>query len=217
MKTIPKIIHQIWIGDQSKAPYSYMNTWKMKGWEYKLWTEKEIDALNLENRKLYDYYISRQIWHGASDVARVEILERFGGIYIDADTERLENIDEAPFMNSSFFSVEANRARGVKIGQQRIANGIIGSVAGHPIIKNYREAMSKAKILTPAWSTIGGTLFTDCIYTFMQSNVEEKESIMILDPHTFYPFDSSGQPSRTKGKSYARHVWGSTHDLYGKL
>lgn len=218
MKTIPKIIHQIWIGDKSKAPINYMNTWKMKGWEYKLWTEKEIDALNLKNKKLYDYYISRQIWHGASDVARVEILERFGGIYIDADTERTAKIDEAPFMKSSFFSVEANRARGVKPGQKRIANGIIGSVVEHPIIKAYREAMAKADKLVPAWSTIGGTLFTDCIYTFMQDMQKDWEkNIMILEPHTFYPFDSSGQPSRTKGKSYARHVWGSTHDLYGKL
>ena len=41
---IPKVIHQIWIGDQSKRPTEAMETIKKDNpdCEYKLWTEKEL-------------------------------------------------------------------------------------------------------------------------------------------------------------------------------
>lgn len=199
-----KTIHQIWIGDQSLRPQRFMDTWKMKGWEYRLWTEEEIQNFGLKNKKLFDFYYKRGNYHGASDVVRVEVLERFGGFYIDADTERLEEIDSAPFMEADFMAVEANMLN-------RVANGIIGAVAHHPILREYRLAMGKAVDVLPPWSTIGGTLFTKMI--------EEHKTFktMILEPHTFYPHDSRGKVSRTSGKSYARHVWGTTHKLYGKI
>jgi len=54
---IPKIIHQIWLGsplpDRCKV---LQKTWKKyhPDWEYRLWTEKEIDEFGLKNRRLYD-------------------------------------------------------------------------------------------------------------------------------------------------------------------
>lgn len=180
-----------------------MKTWKgVKGWKYMLWDEGAIDGLGLKNRKLYDFYISKRCYHGASDVARLEILNAHGGIYIDADTERLEDIGE--LMDCDFFAVEANRPG-------RVANGIIASIPGHPIISAYIKAMGEAKEVMPPWSTIGGTLFTRMI----SENRTARTSI--LPPHTFYPFDSKGITSRTSGKTYARHVWGTTHNLYGKI
>lgn len=218
---IPKIIHQIWIGDPNKMPTEFMETWKMGGWTYMLWNEKAIDIFGLELRDLYDFFYKQKNYHGASDVVRVEVLKRFGGIYIDADTERIEQINDAPFIEASFFAVEANRSRGVKAGQTRIANGIIGSVANHPIIEIYAREMAKAKIpeeVLPPWSTIGGSMLTSVIYDFMGGPRQmAKSGVMILEPHTFYPFDSAGNPSRTKGKTYARHIWGTTHNIYGKI
>lgn len=201
---IPKIIHQIWIGDPALMPTRLMNGWKMEGWEYRLWDEAAIDALGLQNRALYDYFYRKGCFYGASDVVRLEVLREFGGIYIDADTERLESLDDAPFLAADFFAVEAN-----KIG--RVANGIIGAEPNHPIIVAYIEAMGKAKKVEPVWSTIGGTLFTEMIDQHLTPATQ------ILEPHTFYPFDSKGAKSRTSGKSYAQHYWGSTHKSYGKL
>lgn len=43
--TIPKIIHQLWIGTKP-APTKFMNTWKDKhiglGFEYIFWNEEEL-------------------------------------------------------------------------------------------------------------------------------------------------------------------------------
>ena len=49
---IPKIIHQIWLGP-NKRPDIWMNSWKINyikkhpDWTYKLWTEKEINMLQV--------------------------------------------------------------------------------------------------------------------------------------------------------------------------
>jgi mannosyltransferase OCH1-like enzyme len=192
-----------------------MDTWKMPGWEYRLWTEKEIDELKLKNILAYKFLMNLKSYAGASDIVRIEILRKFGGIYIDADTERLENIDNAPFMKAEFFAVQANKNKGVPLSQTRIANGIMGCEPDHPLIKRYIDAIGKTKVFIPAWRTIGGTLLTQCIYDHFVASGDK--GIMLLDPHTFYPFDSQGVPSRTQGKSYARHIWGSTHRLYGKI
>lgn len=216
-KTIPKHIHQIWIGDASKMPVAYMETWKMKGWKYTLWTEKEIAELKLENQELFDFYYSNQNWHGASDVVRIEVLNRIGGIYIDADTERILSIDDADFMDSQFFAVEANKPNGVPQGMERIANGVMGSITGHQILKTYIEMMKNAVIPTgvlPPWSTIGGSMLTRIVYAHKK---QKEDGVKILMPHTFYPFDSSGNKSRTSGITYARHIWGTTHKKYGKI
>ncbi|QKF94412.1 putative mannosyltransferase OCH1 [Fadolivirus algeromassiliense] len=56
---IPKIIHQIWIGP-NKPPIMWINTWKVDyinkypDWQYKLWTEKEINELKLINKSIYE-------------------------------------------------------------------------------------------------------------------------------------------------------------------
>lgn len=202
---IPRIIHTIWIGDK-KMP-NEVKTWDLPGWEHKIWTEKDINSLDIKNRKIYDYFYNKKVYHGCSDVARIEILEKYGGIYIDADTERtcsLEEWEEADFLQKEFFTVNSN-----KVG--RIANGIIGCTPGHTIIKQYIKEMGEAKEIEPAWSTIGGTLFTKIVYfkSFILGN-----SCAILPPHTFYPFDSKGKPSITSGKSYAKHYWKSTHRTY---
>lgn len=206
MKKINKIIHQIWIGDQSLMPKRIMDGWRIPGFEYFLWTEKEIDSLQLENRKLYDYFYSKGCYYGASDVVRLEVLRKYGGIYIDADTERLEDISDAPFMEADFFAVEANKPG-------RIANGIMGSVPGHAILEAYIKEMGQAKRVEPVWDTIGGTMFTRIFERHRSGDTQR------LPSHSFYPFDSRGVKSKTLGqsKTYAQHFWGSTHKSYGKI
>lgn len=214
--SIPKILHQIWVGDQSKRPQSLMDTWRMQGWQYRLWTEKEIDELELQNRALYDYFYKKKIWHGCSDVVRIELLNKFGGVYIDADTERLAPIDELlkfdwvatrgtpnVIEHRDFFAVWSNR-------DDRVANGVMAAIKGHPIITHYIEEMGRAERVEPAWSTIGGTLFTQMILKYQTPRSQ------LLKPITFYPFDSKGEPARGRGTTYARHFWKADTLLSGQ-
>jgi hypothetical protein len=81
---IPRIIHQLWIGPRPlpKFTASWQRYADLYRWEYRLWREKEIDELNLKWRECYD---ATDSLHIRSDIARIEILSRFGGFYFDCD------------------------------------------------------------------------------------------------------------------------------------
>lgn len=88
---IPKIIHQVWVAapmpDHVRA---WIDGWRtMHGdWEHRLWTERNLPAL------------VNQVWFDATDIpaqkadiARYEIVHRYGGLYVDADYECLGRVD----------------------------------------------------------------------------------------------------------------------------
>ena len=202
--TIPKIIHQIWLGDESKKPTELMETWKIPGWEYKLWTEKEIEEFGLKNKKVYDFYYNEGIYFGCSDVARIEILERFGGVYIDADVVKLEDISD--LLGCHLFAVKENIPERPSL--RHIVNTIIGSPRNHQILVNYIARVGKLSKFTPVWSTVGGTLFTEVIDDYIVET--GGRDVLILKPHTFFPLKKDGTPEEIDGKVYAKHLWGST-------
>ena len=89
---IPKIIHQIWIGDSEipKQCLQYIDSWKKhhSDWEYRLWTDENM--IKLQNQELYD---STTNIRQKADIARYELLYRFGGVYVDIDMECFKNIE----------------------------------------------------------------------------------------------------------------------------
>ena len=194
---VPKQIHQIWIGDK-KPPNQWLDTWKKSSLSRKLWREKDIDSLHLINRDKYDYFISIKDFAGAADVARVEILLKYGGVYLDADSICLEPFDNEYFMENSFFAVQEY--------DRRVANGVIGCEPNHDIIKLYQERITEATVIEPPCYTIGGTMLTSCIEEF------GRMKISILPSYTFYP--KWKHRGSIQGKIFARQMWGSTKSLY---
>jgi len=115
---ITRKIHQIWVGNKP-PPYKIMESWKRYcdkfKWEYFFWDQNSIEDLNLVNRHIYDFYkydshaqeIAR--YQGMSDIARLEIINKFGGYYFDCDfyswgndIEKIVNLDH----NMAIFSTE---------------------------------------------------------------------------------------------------------------
>ena len=133
---IPRIIHQIWIGRKLPASYrSWTSSWTQlnAGWEYRLWDAREILALGLRNEEAF-----RSSWSvGAkSDIARYEILERFGGVYADTDFECLRPIEEIARRCSFFVALIFGEA-------PVISNGVIGSRVGHPLLQEAVRRLAK--------------------------------------------------------------------------
>ena len=130
-REIPKIIHQIWIGP-NKMPRVWMKTFyedyiKMfPDWKYQLWTEKEINNLNMINKDIYNQ--EPTMW-GKADIARYEILYKYGGVYVDADSVWINNknleecINEAKYTGLFF-------GRSQHVANQ-VANGVIGASPSH--------------------------------------------------------------------------------------
>lgn len=130
--SISKIIHYCWFGD-NPIPEEYSNC--ISGWK-KMCPDYEIKKWDLCN---YDYTKSEytkhafenEKWAFLSDYARIDIINQYGGIYLDVDVELLRSYDE--FLNDfSFFGVEKDFDR-----QLYINTGLgFGSEKNNPIFQD---------------------------------------------------------------------------------
>lgn len=142
---IPKIIHQIWLGSPFPQKYvKYQQSWQKyhPTWQYRLWTEQEIKKLGLVNQALYD---KAKNWGEKSDIARYEILYRFGGLYVDTDFECLHSFDQ--FHHTCCFFVGLLWPRTPE--HFNIANGLMGSCPGHPLLKECIYTMRPSNDISP--------------------------------------------------------------------
>jgi mannosyltransferase OCH1-like enzyme len=201
---IPKFIHQIWLGNKEK-PTEWMQTWKDKhpDWEHIVWDETKINEFGLKNRHIYDQYYEAGCFNGCANIARTEILEKFGGIYIDADSVCETSMDGAPFLDWDIFSVyEADNL--IVDGIRLIANGIIGATPHHQIIQKYIEEQGKLTEINPSWRQSGPLLWSKVM--------TQKHSV--LPPYTFLPEHHSGAIASVNGTIYSRQFWGTSKNIY---
>jgi len=134
---IPKIMHQIWLGSSNIPPLyqHYLDECKKlhPDWEFKFWSDKDIDELGLEYRDIYD---KARNYSSRSDIARYEILYRFGGVYRDMDVKCFRPIDDLNYKYTFFAPIEPI----VELKKDRyelaLNNGIIGSNPQNPILKS---------------------------------------------------------------------------------
>lgn len=185
-KSIPKIIHQIWLGPFD-PPGKWMNSWengfcKKYNWKYMLWREKDIDALSLKNKKEYDESVSYQ---QKADIVRYEVIYRYGGLYIDCDMIWLGHDLEKyiPFNNSNgFIGTQEFPSKSINIiGSPFLSNGFFAASPKHNILlKCIKEVPKRVKLSTiHTFIKTGPGLLNKCI----------KEIITILPYHYIFPKD----------------------------
>ena len=150
---IPRNIHQIWLGPKPKLE-RFMASWvsfcDRFSFDYHFWSEDEINELDFENKPIYQMCLERKNWHGASDIARVAILNKIGGFYLDCDFLWGYN-DEASHLLSAigtFFATTEHHFPPPHILNATVfpedlsnveravflCNGFLGSVPSHPIL-----------------------------------------------------------------------------------
>ncbi len=123
MQLIPKVFHRIWVGPEPlpAAVKDYAASWQRHhpDWEMELWTDQNLPQGQL-NQGMY-----RQTANLAqrADILRHEVLNQFGGVYIDIDYECLRNIEPLLEGVSYFYGEEL---------PGRPGTSILGCVAGHP-------------------------------------------------------------------------------------
>lgn len=132
--TIPKIIHQVWVGG-SEIPAIlkyYQKTCRdlHPDWEYKLWTDKEVDEWDFENKDLYN---NTRNYAEKSDILRHQILKDFGGVYLDMDIKCLKPLDPLHYLYDAYFGLEFPVAHW---GRPIIAPGIMASSPHHKVVTN---------------------------------------------------------------------------------
>lgn len=151
----PKIIHQLWIGP-NPVPMDWINTWAIDyvkanpEWEHRLWNDKMLNDLHMYNK---DLFLKEKTYNGKSDIARYEILYKFGGIYIDADSIWLETKSLNQLMTP-----ETGLFVGIEPGKDYAASGVVWATKGHPallLIMNAIKRNIRVANTFQAWITMG--------------------------------------------------------------
>ncbi len=185
---IPRIFHQIWVGPLP-FPEKYkiwQKTWQsIPGWGYKLWTDKDVEDFPLINSAMY---FSEKNYGARADILRLEILYRHGGVYVDTDFECIKP-EMFDVLNRSFDFYSGLAP--VDCEALVMANGLIGSIPGHPIIKACLEQLPShaANVKDQKMRTVmrGPGLLT--IMTEKHMNQGHRD--IVLPSAFFYPLGAS--------------------------
>ena len=205
---IPKIIHQIWIGYKER-PINLMNSWKMKNpdFQYILWDEEKIEKENFSTRNKVE---EMKEYCGKADIIRYEILYKYGGIYVDADSYCIGRLSNSLFLNDSFAVYENENIR-----KGLIATGVLGFEPEHILLKNILNVISNSTIdysntNRSPWQTVGPLLFTK-VYN------KTFPKIKIYPSYMFYPEHYTGLIYKGHGKVFGYQFWSSTRKNYDTI
>ena len=105
--SIPKIIHYCWFGggEIPERDRKCIESWKKycPDYEIKEWNESNYDVTQIPYMK--EAYDARR-WGFVPDFARMDIVHRYGGIYMDTDVELIRSLD--PLLeNKAYAGLEA--------------------------------------------------------------------------------------------------------------
>ena len=177
-KNIPKIIHYCWFGGESipQEYEEYMESWKIYFSDYEIiqWDESNYDVNKIKYS--HEAYQEKK-WAFVSDYARIDILNAYGGIYLDCDVEVLK--PWGVLRGNSFFAgFEDHMHINLGLG--------FGAIKGYPYLEQLIELYSEL-----SFRTVNGLNMTACpVY---QSEIAKKRgfemnnTMQIIDDMVLYP------------------------------
>lgn len=152
---IPKVIHYCWFG-RNPLPERYkkwMESWHKFCPDYEIieWNEDNYDiSKNKYMRQAYE----QKKWGFVPDVARLDIIYQYGGIYLDTDVELVQNLDDL-LWQKGFAAFEGNEYVALGLG--------FGAVKGLSIIKELMDYYDNINFInedgslnltaSPVWQT----------------------------------------------------------------
>lgn len=189
---IPRILHRVWIGGGIPSAFeSYWETWGQlhPGWELVTWGEHDLGWLtNLAQFEMATNPAQK------ADIARYDILARYGGVYVDADVEPLRGIDE--LLNYRAFAGWEDA--------QSVCNAVIGSESAHEMVCTLVSELPASMTAHRAGS-INVQTGPPYVTEIMQRGWD---GLVLLPPVAFYPYHwSERDPGIYPEAAYAVHHW----------
>lgn len=179
---IPKVIHYFWFGHNPKPKIvkKCIASWKKvcPDYEIKEWNEDNFDITLCDYMK--EAYEAEK-WGFVPDFARLWVIYKYGGFYLDTDVELIKSLDSLRH-HKTFFASEDNHFISAGLG--------FGSIKGAPIIKHLCKEYEHLHFKRP-----DGSLATDAPSPMIQTASIEKfftgfkmtDSVLTVDGVVFYP------------------------------
>lgn len=241
--TVPRTIHQLWIGDASLRPTKLMETWAAKhpSYTYIMWNEAEIErrlALGKAGADDSDATFAASYArvetrvgqieeiNGKADILRWVILYAYGGVFCDADSICIEAID-GMLDCRAFAGYENERVRGPgwspnfpEIHSHKhalIALGCVGFVAGHPIAERALEWIERNPVSTAETRQRAWYTVGPGLITRVCHSENLQGTIVVHPSHLFLPHHYTGDKYRGHDRVFAYQEWGSTKRSYARM
>jgi mannosyltransferase OCH1-like enzyme len=124
---IPKILHQIWLGGEMPVEIArHVETvarHHANGWSHIIWSERMLEvALGVNVPVLKE---DLGTWASVTNYLRLDLLDAFGGVYLDCDIEAVGSLDG--LLGHSAFAAEQDPGR--------ICNAVMAAEPAHPWIR----------------------------------------------------------------------------------
>lgn len=181
---IPKKIHYCWFGGNPKPEIieKCIASWHhfCPDWEIIEWNEENYDVNAISY--MAEAYAAKK-WAFVSDVARLDIVAKHGGVYLDTDVELLTPIEEL-LDSGAFYIFETER---------NIATGLgFGAEADHPTVRamlgyyNGRSFLKKGKPdMTPCPANNTEMLLSVCTSMIRNGRRQQVDDVLILSPQDY--------------------------------
>ena len=206
---IPKTMHFIWVGDETKRPDNCIDSWRRlnPGWNLRIWGNRDLAEGNWINRPHMVEMFEREL-NGVADMMRWEILHVHGGVVLDADSYCVRPLDDH-LLDCPAFACWENEI--VRPGL--IAAGYFGSEADNTFIgRIVADIAAETTVVNDlAWQTVGPQRLTDSYRKYRYSELR------IYPSHYFIPQHFSGVTYTGNDIVYAHQLWGSTLDDYENI
>lgn len=210
--SVPQIFHQIWVppGEENDPKVeTSKNSWVKHnpGWVHFLWHDRYLGWL--QHRDLYDdapnLVPADAVGQFRSDIARLEILHKFGGMYVDCDTICMRPIETALAGHDAWAAAED----AVWVG-----NTYLAAKAHHPVfaelVEKLRENVTRNKgrglrpnrlsgprYLTPIWNRHGCYVAPSRLWF----------------PYSYVDLKRGKVPTYVSKEVYSVHQWRHTEEI----
>lgn len=205
---IPKIIHYCWFGNK-KLPNNVkrnIDSWKRfcPDFEIKEWNETNFD---IKSNKFIAQAYNNKAWAFVSDYARLDIIYKYGGIYLDTDVEIIRNIDDL-LKNHAFIGLQRKNLL--------CASGLgIGAEAGNPVIKKMRDmylnlSFNPDKLMAISAPQLNDSVIRKLGYVNNTAAPVKLQAITVYPPTFFDPLSPGYEDDLMSKSTYTIHHYNAS-------
>jgi len=207
---IPRIMHQVWLGEDRPTPPPHMTeasrTWveRNPGWGHRVWSAAEVEELFATARPdLLPLYRSYPGWIQRADAARYLILHEHGGAYADMDIACAQGLE--PLAGEDLVLAPT--------WPFGLSNDLMMARAGHPFLQAVLDGLPAAfrrwdRFWVPPYVRVlsgGGSSYVTAVWRRLGARTPAR----LLTPEEY----GHGDPDR----AFVRHLPGSSWHQWDAL
>lgn len=183
----------MWIGPaMPELVKKCVATHKLDGYK-QIWIDNGAMIDREFQTQYFEECMAAENWGKLSDYLRICYLEKYGGIYLDADTEILKNFDDV--LDAKIFACEEEN--------MFVANGIIGAEAHHPMLVHYK------KLIEDNFRGTGHLVFQPGMYlwTELVKYSEWSKDVSLYPAEWFLPYNHQTDVLRITPNTHTKHYY----------